>query len=155
MSGRSDRGSVSVEVTILAPAFLSLIVLAGVAGRTAIAAEAIDSAAHHAARAASISRDADSAEAAARRAAREQLDWSGLSCTGAPAVTFTGSVEGRPATFDDAFDSAVGESSAVTVRVTCTVSFTDLNLPAIPGMPTRRTVTAAFTSPLDRYRSRP
>nr|WP_281179562.1 TadE/TadG family type IV pilus assembly protein [Micromonospora rosaria] len=153
--GRVERGSVSVEVAILTPAFLALLVLAGVAGRTAIAAEAIESAAHDAARAASISRDPATARAAATDAARTQLDWQRLNCAGAPALTFTGSVGGQTVSFDTAFDTTAGQPSAVSVRVTCTVSFADIRLPAVPGMPTERTVTAVFTSPLDRYRSRP
>ena len=57
MNRTAERGSVSIEVAVLAPAFIALMVLAGVVGRTAVAAEAIDAAAHDAARAASISRD--------------------------------------------------------------------------------------------------
>ncbi|WP_434742418.1 TadE/TadG family type IV pilus assembly protein [Micromonospora sp. SH-82] len=149
-----DRGSVSVEVAILAPAFFALIALAGVAGRTAIAAEAIESAAHDAARAASISRDPVTARSAAADAARVRLDWSELDCTEPPALRFTGSVGGRTAPFDAAFGTTANQSSAVSVRVTCVVSFADFRLPGMPGMPVRRAVSAEFTSPLDRYRSR-
>jgi Flp pilus assembly protein TadG len=151
---RSERGSVSIEVAVLAPAFIALIVLAGVAGRTAVADESVESAAHDAARAASISRDATSARAAARNAARRQLDWRGLNCTGAPTLTFSGSVRGTPTSFDAAFRSPAGTPAAVTISVTCTVSLADLRLSALPGMRTTRTVSAAFTSPLDSYRSR-
>ena len=62
-----SRGSVSIEVAVLAPAFIALMVLAGVAGRTAVADEAVESAAHDAARAASISRDATTARREAPR----------------------------------------------------------------------------------------
>ncbi|MFC4016650.1 pilus assembly protein [Micromonospora sp. GCM10011542] len=141
-------------VAVLAPAFIALMVLAGVAGRSAVAAEAIDAAAHDAARAASISRDADTARAEARDAARRQLDWRGLVCTAAPTLTFTGSVAGRSTSFDRAFRSRVGQNATVTVRITCTVSFQDLRLSAVPGMPTSNRISASFTSPLDRYRSR-
>lgn len=89
-AGRT-RGSVSVEVAVLAPAFLALLMLAGVAGRVAVADEAVEAAAHDAARAASIARDAGTAESAARTAARRQLDWRGLNCTSAPQVTVWGS----------------------------------------------------------------
>ncbi|MEH1164666.1 TadE/TadG family type IV pilus assembly protein [Micromonospora sp. CPCC 205539] len=155
MSRRTaERGSVSIEVAVLAPAFIALMVLAGVAGRSAVAAEAIDAAAHDAARAASISRDASTARAEARDAARRQLNWRGLNCTNAPTLTFSGSVAGKPSSFNAAFRSPVGQDATVTVKVACRVSFGDVRLAAVPGMPTDNLVEASFTSPLDRYRSR-
>ncbi|MCM0678578.1 pilus assembly protein [Micromonospora phytophila] len=154
VSRSAERGSVSIEVAVLAPAFIALIVLAGAAGRTAVAAEAIDAAAHDAARAASISRDADTARSEARDAARQQLDWRGLNCAGTPEVAFSGSVRGRATSFDAAFRSPVGQDASVTVRISCTVSWRDLRLTVLPGMPTGKRVSASFTSPLDRYRSR-
>ncbi|NIL41908.1 pilus assembly protein [Salinispora arenicola] len=149
-----DRGSVSVEVAILAPAFIALLVLAGVAGRTAVAAEAVEAAAHDAARAASISRDAGTAGQRARDAAVRQLDWRGLSCTGTPTVDLSGAVNGQATSFAAAYRSSVGQQASVTVRLTCTVDLSDLRLDALPGMPSSRRVSASFTSPLDRYRSR-
>ncbi|MEV6373960.1 TadE/TadG family type IV pilus assembly protein [Micromonospora musae] len=148
------RGSVSIEVAVLAPAFIALIVLAGVTGRNAVAAEALEAAAHDAARAASISRDAETARAGARDAARRQLDWRGLACTGAPRLTFTGSVGGRSTTFNAAFSSRAGQEASVTVQVSCTVSYEDLHLSVLPGMPAGDAISVSFTSPLDRYRSR-
>lgn len=149
-----DRGSVSVEVAILAPAFIALLVLAGVAGRTAVAAEAVEAAAHDAARAASISRDAGTAGQRARDAAVRQLDWRDLSCTDTPTVDLSGAVNGQATSFAAAFRSSVGQQASVTVRLTCTVDLSDLMLDALPGMPSSRRVSASFTSPLDRYRSR-
>ncbi|GAA2701447.1 TadE/TadG family type IV pilus assembly protein [Micromonospora olivasterospora] len=151
---RSERGSVAVEVAVLAPAFIALMVLAGVAGRTAIAQEAVQSAAHDAARAASISRDAEAARDAARAAAGSQLDWQRANCVGQPALALTGNVNGTPATFEQAYATDPGQPAAVTVQVSCTVSFADIHLSLLPGMPGSRTVSATFTSPLDRYRSR-
>ncbi|MGC4807942.1 TadE/TadG family type IV pilus assembly protein [Micromonospora sp. DT233] len=149
-----ERGSVAIEVAVLAPAFIALIVLAGVAGRTAIAQEAVESAAHDAARAASISRDAGTARTQALTAARSQLDWQRAHCATPPALTFSGTVGGAAASFDEAFTGDLGEAAAVTVRVECTVSFTDIELSLLPAMPATRTISASFTSPLDRYRSR-
>ncbi|SCL23811.1 hypothetical protein GA0070616_2797 [Micromonospora nigra] len=149
-----SRGSVSIEVAVLAPAFVAMMVLAGIAGRTAVATEAIEAAAHDAARAASISRDARTAQVDARDAARRQLDWRGLACTNQPQVRFSGTVAGRATSLGEAFRSPVGQDASVTVRITCTVSFRDLRLSAVPGMPTGNRITASFTSPLDRYRSR-
>ncbi|MCO1595708.1 pilus assembly protein [Micromonospora sp. RHAY321] len=153
MRGDAGRGSVSIEVAVLAPAFIALMVLAGIAGRSAVAAEALEAAAHDAARAASISRDSDEAETAAREAARQQLDWRGLACATLD-LTFSGSVAGEPKTFDAAFRSSVGQDATVTVEITCVVSFRDISLDVVPGMPTGNEITAIFTSPLDRYRSR-
>ncbi|KAB1932577.1 pilus assembly protein [Micromonospora sp. ALFpr18c] len=154
MNRTAERGSVSIEVAVLAPAFIALMVLAGVAGRSAVAAESIETAAHDAARAASISRNADTARDAARNAAEKQLDWSGLACANPLDLTFTGSVAGTAASFDDAFSSPVGVDATVTVQISCLVSFTDISLDVLPGMPTDNLITAKFTSPLDRYRSR-
>ncbi|TDC43450.1 pilus assembly protein [Micromonospora sp. KC207] len=150
----AERGSVAVEVAVLAPAFIGLIVLAGVAGRTAIAQEAVQSAAHDAARAASISRNAGTAREQALVAAQGQLDWQRANCAGPPSLTLRGSVNGAPASFADAFDSGPGTPAAVTVEVTCTVTFTDIDLALLPDMAASRTISASFTSPLDRYRSR-
>ncbi|MFG1648941.1 TadE/TadG family type IV pilus assembly protein [Micromonospora sp. NPDC049275] len=154
MTRAAERGSVSIEVAVLAPAFIALMVLAGVAGRSAVAAEALDTAAHDAARAASISRTAGDARKAARDAARQQLDWRGLACTDAPTLRFTGSVGGRNTSFDNAYRSAVGQNATVTVEIACRVSLRDLRLAAVPGMPSENRIVARFTSPLDRYRSR-
>ncbi|SCL38037.1 Flp pilus assembly protein TadG [Micromonospora pallida] len=149
-----ERGSVSVEVAVLAPAFIALMVLAGVAGRTAVGAEAIQAAAHDAARAASISRDAGTGKDAATTAAEKQLNWQGLNCVGPPSFAFTGSVGGTPTSFAAAYAAPPGQPAAVSVQVSCTVSFADIHLSSLPGMPAGRLVSARFTSPLDSYRSR-
>ncbi|MGC4894515.1 TadE/TadG family type IV pilus assembly protein [Micromonospora sp. DT31] len=151
---RRERGSVSIEVAVLAPAFIGLMVLAGVAGRTAVADEAVESAAHHGARAASLARDADDGEDAAELAARDQLGWAGLNCAGPPGLDLTGSVAGKPTSFAAAYRSPAGVPATVTVTVSCTVSFDDLLAPGLPGVLGGKTVTASFTSPLDIYRSR-
>ncbi|MBM0279417.1 TadE/TadG family type IV pilus assembly protein [Micromonospora tarensis] len=154
MSRTAERGSVSVEVAVLAPAFIALMVLAGVVGRSAVAAEALDAAAHDAARAASISRDSRTAKQEALEAAEQQLDWRGLACANGLSPTFTGSTGGEVTSFDDAFSSPIGTDATVTVSITCQVSFRDITLGVLPGMPTEKQITASFTSPLDRYRSR-
>ncbi|MEU8166294.1 TadE/TadG family type IV pilus assembly protein [Micromonospora sp. NPDC049004] len=154
MNRPAERGSVSIEVAVLAPAFIALMVLAGVAGRSAVAAEAVDAAAHDAARAASISRNATDGEKEARNAAQQQLDWHGLNCADTPTLNFEGSVGGKITSFKDAYGSALGENATVTVTVECRVSFQDLRLNAVPGMPSENRIEASFTSPLDRYRSR-
>ncbi|MBQ0991523.1 pilus assembly protein [Micromonospora sp. PSH03] len=154
MSRTAERGSVSIEVAVLAPAFIALMVLAGVVGRSAVAAEALQAAAHDAARAASISRDSDTARQKAVEAAQAQLDWHGLACANDLKPTFTGRSPGNGSNFDEAFSSAVGTNATVTVTISCRVSFKDITLDILPGMESERLVSAQFTSPLDRYRGR-
>ncbi len=134
-----SRGSVSIEVAVLAPAFVAMMVLGGVAGRTAVALEA---AAHDAARPAGGTRG---------RPPPARLAGSGL--LRGPQVTLRGSVDGRSTTFNRVFTSQVGQNATVTVEIACTVSYADMNLPALT-MPDGQRITASFTSPLDRYRSR-
>ncbi|MEU7974430.1 TadE/TadG family type IV pilus assembly protein [Micromonospora sp. NPDC049089] len=154
MTRTAERGSVSIEVAVLAPAFIALMVLAGVVGRSAVAAETLQAAAHDAARAASISRDSDTARKNALEAAQDQLDWHGLACANDLDPTFTGKSPGNASSFDDAFSSSVGSNATVTVKISCLVSFKDITLGILPGMKSDRLITAEFTSPLDRYRSR-
>ncbi|WP_430499361.1 TadE/TadG family type IV pilus assembly protein [Micromonospora trifolii] len=154
MTRTAERGSVSIEVAVLAPAFIALMVLAGVVGRSAVAAEALEAAAHDAARAASISRNSDVAKDEAREAAQKQLDWHGLACTNDLEPEFTGKSPGNVSSFDDAFSSSVGSNATVTVTIRCTVSFKDITLDVLPGMEIEKEISAQFTSPLDRYRSR-
>jgi Flp pilus assembly protein TadG len=136
-----DRGSVSLEVAILLPAFIALVVLATVLGRQVIAQNAIDLAAHDAARAASLSRTADLAQSRAHAAAEDTLSQQGLACANLTVDVDTSQ-----------FAHPVGTPASVTVRVRCRVSFDDLL--AVPGVPGSRTLSASFVSPLDEYRSR-
>jgi Flp pilus assembly protein TadG len=136
-----DAGSVSVEIAVLAPAFLLLVVLAAVAGRTAIAQNAVDLAAHEAARTASLARTAAAAETDGEAAARATLAEQGLDCGGTPVVEVDTS----------GFAAELGEPATVSATVTCDVSLSDLAMPGVPG---NKTVEAIYVSPLDRYRSR-
>lgn len=146
VDARVDRGSVSIEVAILTPVFVLLVTLAAVAGRSTLAQNAIEVAAHDAARAASISRTAAAADANARQAVDESLRSQGLDCA---ALTVQTDVAD--------FDTPVGppanpaDPPVVSVRITCLLSFTDLPM---PGVPDEARLSAAFTSPLDWYRSR-
>ena len=109
MSRTAERGSVSIEVAVLAPAFIALMVLAGVVGRTAVAAEAIDAAAHDAARAASISRDSGTARPEALDAARQQLGLARPGLRQRPrAHVHAARWPATPTSFDAAFSSPAG-----------------------------------------------
>lgn len=135
-----EEGSIAVEFAILVPAFVLLIAVAGVVGRQTVAQTAIEGAAHDAARAASISRTAATAQSHGAQAAQSVLADQGLHCDPVT-VTVDTSQFGRP----------VGQAAAVTATVSCSVAFSDI---AVPGLPGNRTLTATFTSPLDIYRSR-
>lgn len=155
-SGRTrDRGSVSVEVTILAPVFIALIALAVLAGRTAVARYAVEMAAHDAARAASIARTADDAVAGGQTAVEAALAGQGLRCDPAAAVTLVGRLPtGATVSIEDTFDPDVvplGTAVFVVATVSCDVSFDDLG---VPGTLDSIPVESTFVSPLDRYRSK-
>jgi Flp pilus assembly protein TadG len=135
-----DDGVATIEVAILGPALLILITLAILAMRIEIAGEAVDTSAHDAARAASISRNGTDAQAAALAAARTTLSADGLSCASLT-VTVDTSQFSRP----------IGQQAAVTATVTCDV---DLARLAIPGLPGDKVITSTFTSEIDRYGGR-
>jgi len=140
MKRQGDRGSISLELAILAPALLMLLGLAIFAGRTVIADNAVEEAARAAARSASIAIDQTSASAAAQESAAATLDDQGLNCVTLSVVVDT-----------SGFSAPIGTPSQVSVTVTCTVSMADLG---VPGISATSTLTATFFSPIDTYRQR-
>jgi Flp pilus assembly protein TadG len=134
-----DRGSAAIEAAVLAPALLTLIGVAIVGGRIQIAGGAIETAAHDAARAASISRTAAAARAAAYTAADATLNQQGLHCARLTVVVDT-----------SGFAVPVGQPATVSADVDCVVDFTDL----VDGLPGTKTLHARFTSALDTFRAR-
>ena len=135
-----DRGSLTLELAILAPAVLILLGLAIVAGRITVAGAAVEQASAAAAREASLARNATDARAAATRAATTSLSARNLRCAGVHVTVDT-----------TGFASTLGTAAQVEARVTCTVPLAAL---AVPGVPGRRTLSVTTTSVLDRYRSR-
>lgn len=133
-----DRGSVTLEVAVLAPALLLLLAALVLAGRVQTSASAVEQAARAAARDASLARTADGARAGGVATANTELA-SSRCASSTVEVDTTG------------FAAAVGTSATVSVTVTCSVSFADL---AIPGLPGAHTIAARATSPIDRYRAR-
>jgi len=135
-----DRGSVSLELAIIAPFLLLLLGALILAGRVQVGAGAVEQAARSAAREASLARTPDAARTAAQQAADRELAAAGIDCAAADvSVDVSG------------FGAPLGQDAVVHVDVTCTVSMADL---AIPGVPGSRTMSADAVSPLDRYRSR-
>ena len=139
-AGRTERGSVTLELAILGPALLLLFGLVIAAGRIAVSGGAIEAAARDAARQASISRDPVTAMAGARAAALDTLAEQDLRCASLIVRVDTA-----------AFTAPVGAPAQVTARVSCVVALTDL---AVPGLPGTKTLRASFASPLDSYRER-
>ena len=135
-----ERGSVSVELALLAPAFLLLVACAVLAGRTQIAEGAVQEAARAAAREASLARDAATAGALAGGQAERTLAAQALRCQNTSVDVDTSGFAAPP-----------GQRGDVTVTVICVVGMADLLAPGLPGTVT---VEAAFTSPVDAYRER-
>lgn len=135
---RRDDGSMTVELTILAPTLLVLLALLVFAGRTETSTSSVEQAARAAARDASLARTADAARHTAAATADRELASSRCASTDVE-VDVSG------------FAAPVGTDASVSVTVRCTVAMGDLAAPGIPGT---KTVTARATSPIDRYRSR-
>ncbi len=139
-AGRGERGSVSVELALLAPALLLLVSFGVFAGRTEIAEGAVEEAARAAAREASLARDAGTAAALAGAQAERTLTAQDLRCRETSVDVDTAGFAAPP-----------GRPGGVTVTVTCVVGMADLLAPGLPGTVT---VEAVFTSPVDAYRER-
>lgn len=137
---RRDAGSITLELTILAPAVLALLGLVIVAGRIEIAGGAVEQASAAAAREASLARSPEAARQAATQAALDNLNGQDLHCTDLVVVIDAAG-----------FAVPVGSPAYVSARVSCTVELGDIS---VPGMPGSRTLTAETQSTLDRYRSR-
>lgn len=129
-----------MEAAILAVMFGVVIAFAIAGGRLISAESAGDQAARAAARAASIERDAGTAQTSARTVAQRTLAEQDLACDSLTVAVDTGQ-----------FSRPLGAPAAVTATVTCAVRWSDL---AIPGAPGTRTVTAEFVSPIDQIRER-
>lgn len=138
---RQERGSVAIELAIIAPVVLLLILLVVAAGTVARATSTIDAAAFAAARAASISRTAGDARTQANDVAAATLSSRGVSCAPQSMSIDTGG-----------FSAPVGTSAAVTVSLTCRVPLS--RLVQLPGLPGSHTVTSTATSSIDSYRGR-
>ncbi|WP_300015862.1 TadE/TadG family type IV pilus assembly protein [Pseudonocardia sp.] len=133
---RAGRGSAATELTLLTPVLVMLMVLvAVVAHRVVDARLRLDSAAHQAARAASIERSAAVAERAADDLAVVALGSAGPSCAEVSVVTDS---------------SGFRAGGTVSVTVSCSV---DLTGGLLLGMAGRVEVTATATEPVDAFRS--
>jgi Flp pilus assembly protein TadG len=136
----TERGSVSLELAVLAPALLLVIGLLVFAGRTATASLSVREAASDAARQASLAFDAGDARVQARAAALDTLAQQDLHCARTTVTIDT-----------SAFAAPIGTPGTVTATVICLVSLSDVSVPGIPGS---KTVQATRSSALDTFRER-
>ncbi|MFM9442586.1 TadE/TadG family type IV pilus assembly protein [Streptomyces acidiscabies] len=132
--GCGTRGSATVELILLAPVLLLMLWFLVYCGRLTDTRLRIESAAHQAARAATLAHTPSTAAAEARTTAATTLHDAGVTCRNL-SVTVHGTLT---------------NGSALTVAVTCTVDLHDLALLQVPGT---TTLTADFTAPVDTYRS--
>ncbi len=133
----ADAGSATVELILVTPLLLVLALLAVGLGRATDARIRVEDAAHHAARAASLTHTAAQAERAARQAAASALADSGARCAKHTVLLrHEGLVAG----------------SVVTATVSCRAELRDL---AGTGLPGALELTATSRSPVDTYRSAP
>lgn len=135
-----QRGAVTIELAILAPSMLLLASLAVFVGRVSLAWAAVDSAAYSAARTASLARDPATARTRAQESVRTTLAAQSLRCAAQQVTVDTSE-----------FAHDIGEPATVTVTISCQVALAGT---ALPGIPPTHWVSASYSSPLDRYRSR-
>lgn len=136
----ADRGSYALETAVLAPVLIAILLLMVAFGRVTDAEGSVDAAAHAAARAASLERDATTAQSAAQEAVTRSLDGDGVTCQASSVAVDT-----------SGFATDVGEAATVTATIECTANLSDIGLPGLPGA---KTITSSWTSPIDTYRAR-
>ena len=132
---KDERGSVAVEVAVIAPALLFLMLLVVFAGKVAETDGNVERAASDAARAASLRQHPDDATTDAQDTAAANL-----AAAGVPCLSLTTTV--------DTEDFRPG--GTVTVTVLCEASMADVTLLGVPG---RRTFSATAVEVIDTYRS--
>jgi Flp pilus assembly protein TadG len=131
---RGDRGSVAVEVAVVAPAFVFLLLLVVFAGRVSEADANVRRATSEAARAASLRQHPSDARADAHTIAEANLSAAGVRCSGLTVEVDT-----------DTFQPG----GTVTVTIDCTTSMADVTLLGVPGT---RTFSARAVEVIDRHR---
>ena len=129
-----ERGSVAVEVAVLAPALVALMLLVVFAGRVSEAEGEVRRAASQGARAASLHQNPAGAVDAATSAVNGNLADSGFVC---------GEL------FVEVETDRLQPGGAVAVVVRCTADMSDVALLGVPGS---RTFVARAVEVVDRYR---
>jgi len=131
-----ERGAVTTEFAVIAAVIMaSFLMLMLYAGRVAQAENDVRSAAHEAARAATLVGTPDQAQSTARRTALANLTESGMACANGTNITVD--------------TSSWGPGGWVTVTVTCHASFADVASLAVPAT---QTFTASASEVIDVHR---
>ena len=132
-----ERGSLTLEMTLLAPVILALLLLVVGLGRITTGRGQVDGAAADAARAASLTRTPEAATAAAENAAAASLAGQQLTC-GSLTV--------------DVDTSALAPGGFVRVHLTCRADLSGLVFAGLPGsMP----LSATAAAPIETFRASP
>ncbi len=126
---------------MLLPVVVLLIGVVAGGARIWFARATVQQVADSAARAASVARDPNTAQADARRVAEGDLAAAHLPCAGGPSV----------AVDTAGFAVPVGQPASVGATVRCDLVLSDLVVPGLPGV---LTTEGSGTSVLDRYRGR-
>lgn len=129
-AARTDRGSIAVEMAIVAPALVCVLALVAIVGRLGNSKLDLDAAAQSAARTIAIARSPQDAVDDARESAAATLRVGSPTC--------------REWTFD-----AEVTTTEVTVEVTCVVDLSTTSLLPVPGS---KTFSSSATEVIDRYR---
>lgn len=135
-----ETGSASLELAVITPALLLIIGLLVGAGRIALAGQTVQQAATQAARAASLERTPQAGTASGQSTASAVLSGQGLACS-TKSVSVSAGALAAPA----------GTPGTVEATVSCTVSFSDL---AVPGLPGSKTLSATGRYALNTYAQR-
>ncbi|MEV7393939.1 TadE/TadG family type IV pilus assembly protein [Streptomyces sp. NPDC091215] len=128
------RGSVTLELVLMIPILILMLWFLVYCGRLSDTRLQIEDAAHQAARAASLDRNAHTAAIDARSTAASALREAGLTCQSLSVAT----------------NGTLRAGSTVTVSISCTVGLHDLALLQVPGA---TTLNADSASPVDVFRS--
>jgi Flp pilus assembly protein TadG len=134
---RDEHGAMSTEKAIIIVTFFSgFLLLVMFAGRVSQAENDVRSAAHEAARAATLEATPAAATSTAARVARANLSTNGVTCVGGGTVSTD--------------TSNFGPDGWVAVSVNCRVSYADVTRLRVPGS---TTFSARATEIIDQYRS--
>ena len=134
MNRRNDRGAATTELVLLTPVLIIMLLFVVALGRIASTRQDVDAAARDAARAAANARSPAAARAEGTTAAEASLTEQGITCRNLTVTVDT---------------AAFRAGGTVTAAVSCTVDLADLTSLSIPSS---RTITATFTTPIDQYR---
>ncbi|MFT4082982.1 MAG: pilus assembly protein [Nocardioides sp.] len=131
---RDERGSLAIEMAMIAPGLLLIFGLIFAYGRAGQVNGALESGTRDAARSATMARSYAEAEQRARQVVSEAIGGTPAACRHSLSVEVSD-------------DYLPGEPITVTAR--CRYGLADLGLPGAPGT---LTATSSFTSMLDPYR---